>query len=104
MSLALKAALGIAPPLTIFGQNLDTPDGTCIRDFVHVPDLGSAHLQALSYLANGGPSVALNLGTGQGTSILELLNVNEEVSQRKVAHIYAAPRVGDPPVLFAAAD
>jgi UDP-arabinose 4-epimerase len=104
LPLALKAALGTAPPLTIFGQNLDTPDGTCIRDFVHVSDLGSGHLQALSYLANGGPSVALNLGTGRGTSILELLNVVEKVSQREVPHRFAAPRVGDPPVLFAAAD
>ena len=104
LPLALKAALGTAPPLTIFGQNLDTPDGTCIRDFVHVSDLGSGHLQALSYLANGGPSVALNLGTGRGTSVLELLNVVEKVSQRKVPHSFAAPRVGDPPALLAAAD
>ena len=104
LPLALKAALGTAPPLTIFGQNLDTPDGTCIRDFVHVSDLGVGHLQALSYLANGGPSVALNLGTGRGTSVLELLNVVEKVSQREVPHSFAAPRVGDPPVLLAAAD
>jgi UDP-arabinose 4-epimerase len=104
LPLALKAAQGTAPPLTIFGQNLDTPDGTCIRDFVHVSDLAVGHLQALSYLANGGPSIALNLGTGRGTSVLELLNVVEEVSQREVPHSFAAPRVGDPPVLFAAAD
>jgi UDP-glucose-4-epimerase GalE len=104
LPLALKAALGTGPPLTIFGQHLETRDGTCIRDFIHVSDLGSAHLQALSYLANGGPSIALNLGTGQGTSIAELLNVVEEVSQRVVPHRFAAPRVGDPPTLLAAAD
>jgi UDP-arabinose 4-epimerase len=66
--LALKAALGTEPPLTIFGRDLDTPDGTCIRDFIHVSDLGAAHVKALEHLARGGDSLRVNLGTGQGTS------------------------------------
>src|SRR5579863_6243943 len=65
--LVLKAALGAAPPLAIFGRNLSTPDGTCIRDYVHVSDLGRAHVLALEYLAKGGETVCLNLGTGAGT-------------------------------------
>jgi|SRR5271156_330034 len=101
--LAFKAVLGTAPQLTIFGQDLDTPDGTCIRDFIHVSDLASAHLKALRYLADGGPSVTLNLGRGKGTSIAELLRVIEEISNRKVPHTFASPRSGDPPVLFAEA-
>jgi UDP-glucose-4-epimerase GalE len=101
--LAIKAALGTAPPLTIFGNDLDTRDGTCIRDYVHVCDLGSAHLKALDYIARGGTSVALNLGTGRGTSIAELLAVIEKISNRKVPHSFAPPRAGDPPVLFAEA-
>jgi len=99
--LAIRAALGSAPPLTIFGRDLATPDGTCIRDFIHVSDLGSAHLKALHYLADGGRSVALNLGTGRGTSIAEVVGAIEKVSNRKVPHFYAPPREGDPPVLFA---
>lgn len=99
--LAIRAALGSTPPLTIFGEDLDTPDGTCVRDFVHVCDLGSGHLKALEHLAGGKPSVALNLGTGRGTSIATLLNVIEKISHRKVPHVFAPPRPGDPPVLIA---
>jgi UDP-glucose-4-epimerase GalE len=99
--LAVRASLGTAPPLTVFGSNLDTPDGTCVRDYIHVSDLASAHLKALHYLAGGGPSLALNLGTGKGTSIAELLGLIEQVSGRKVPFVFAPPRAGDPPVLLA---
>ena len=99
--LAIRAALGMTPPLTVFGQNLDTPDGTCVRDFVHVADLASAHVKALEYLSRGGPSVELNLGTGSGSSIKHLIREIEEVSGRSVPHVYAPPRPGDPPSLFA---
>jgi UDP-glucose-4-epimerase GalE len=101
--LALRAALGTAPPLTIFGNDLDTPDGTCIRDFIHVTDLGSAHVKAVDYLAGGGSSTSLNLGTGKGTSIAELLSVIQGLSGKEVPHVFAAPRAGDPPVLYAEA-
>jgi UDP-glucose-4-epimerase GalE len=99
--LAIKAALGSAPPLTIFGNDLDTKDGTCVRDFVHVADIAAAHLKALEYLAGGGASTALNLGTGKGTSIAEVLEAIEKISNRRVPHVFAPPRAGDPPVLFA---
>lgn len=99
--LAIRAALGFAPPLTVFGQNLNTPDGTCIRDFIHVADLASAHVRALDYLAQGGLSVELNLGTGTGTSIKQLIREIEKASGLKVPHVFAPPRPGDPPTLFA---
>jgi UDP-glucose-4-epimerase GalE len=101
--LAIRAALGMTSPLTVFGQDLDTQDGTCVRDFVHVADLASAHVKALDYLARGGQSVELNLGTGTGTSIKQLIRAIEEVSGRSVPHVYAPPRPGDPPALFAEA-
>lgn len=101
--LAIKAALGTAQPLKIFGSDLPTPDGTCIRDYIHVADLASAHLKALNYLAEGGASVALNLGTGKGTSIAEILRLVEETSGRRVPHVFAPPRAGDPLVLYAEA-
>jgi UDP-glucose-4-epimerase GalE len=101
--LAIKAALGTAPPLKIFGSDLATEDGTCIRDYIHVADLASAHLKALDYLAAGGESVALNLGTGKGTSIGEILRLVEEASGHEVPHVFGPPRAGDPPVLYAEA-
>ncbi len=99
--LALRAALGTAPPLNVFGDHLPTKDGTCVRDFIHVCDLAAAHVQALDYLAHGGTSLALNLGTGNGTSIVELLQFIEKISGRNVPHHISAPRPGDPPILFA---
>jgi UDP-glucose-4-epimerase GalE len=99
--LALKAALGTAPPLKVFGRNLPTPDGTCVRDYVHVSDLGSAHTSALEYLARCGETTQFNLGTGKGTSILELLDEIREVTGREVPHSYGDARPGDPPALFA---
>jgi len=98
--LALKAMLGTAPALRIFGNTLNTPDGTCIRDYIHVADLAAAHCKALDHLAAGGSSLTLNLGTGKGTSIGELLTVIKEVSGREVPHCYVEPRAGDPPVLY----
>ena len=99
--LALRAALGVAPPLRIFGNKLDTPDGTCILDYIHVSDLGLAHVSALEYLAKGGQTTCLNLGTGEGTSVASLVAAAEEVTGRKVPHSYTDPRPGDPPVLYA---
>jgi len=99
--LAIRAALGMTSRLTIFGEDLHTPDGTCVRDFIHVADLGSAHVKALEYLANGGAPVQLNLGTGTGTSIKQLIREIENVSGRRVPHVYMPARPGDPPILFA---
>jgi UDP-arabinose 4-epimerase len=99
--LALKAVLGVSPALKVFGNDLPTPDGTCIRDFVHVSDLGRAHVQALEYLAGGGESIALNLGSGRGTSIGSLLATVKKITRREVPHEFAAGRRGDPPALYA---
>lgn len=99
--LALKAVLGTAPPLRVFGKNLDTPDGTCIRDFIHVSDLGSAHALALAYLESGGESTSINLGAGKGVSIAELLNAVRRITGKQVPHVYDEARAGDPPVLYA---
>jgi UDP-arabinose 4-epimerase len=99
--LAIRAALRTAPPLEIFGGALPTPDGTCIRDFVHVSDLARAHVKAADYLAEGGPPVALNLGTGNGTSLKTLLREIETITGCDVPHRLVAPRAGDPPVLYA---
>lgn len=99
--LALRAALGVAPPLKIFGSNLNTPDGTCIRDYIHVSDIARAHVLALDYLARDGATTAMNLGTGKGTSVASLVAAAEEIIGRKVPHSYTDPRPGDPPVLYA---
>jgi UDP-glucose-4-epimerase GalE len=99
--LAIKAALGTEPPLQVFGSELETPDGTCIRDFVHVSDLGAAHVLSLEYLERGGESTCLNLGTGNGTSVAEALAAVKRVAGRDVPHVFAARRPGDPPILYA---
>lgn len=99
--LAMRAALGAASPLVIFGNDMPTDDGTCVRDYIHVTDLGIAHVKALDYLVGGGPSISLNLGTGKGTSIGSLLATLEKVVGRKVPYRFGPRRHGDPPVLFA---
>ena len=99
--LALKAVLGIAPPLPVFGNNFDTPDGTCIRDFIHVADLAAAHVRALEYLRSGGESASLNLGTGRGISVAQVLAAVTRITGSKVPHVLTDPRPGDPPALYA---
>jgi UDP-glucose 4-epimerase len=99
--LVLKAALGVVPPIKVFGYDLPTPDGTCIRDYIHVSDLGAAHVLALKYLAAGGESVSINLGTGRGTSVREIMDSFKRLTGVDVPHELAPPRAGDPPALFA---
>jgi len=99
--LAIRAALGTAPPLKIFGGALPTPDGTCVRDYIHVSDLARAHVHAADYLMNGGEPMALNLGTGKGTSLKQLLAAIETITGHTVPYTVVQPRPGDPPVLFA---
>lgn len=99
--LALMAASGRIPELEIFGTDYETPDGSCIRDYIHVSDLAHGHMQALQYLEAGGPSAAINLGSGKGHSIFELLNAIHRVTGLKVPVRYGARRPGDPPVLLA---
>lgn len=99
--LAIQAAMG-GEPLSIFGSDYPTKDGTPIRDYIHVEDLARAHLSALEYLMQGGTSCAFNLGTGQGYSVREVIRTVEEVVQAPVPHRVEQRRPGDPPVLVAA--
>jgi UDP-arabinose 4-epimerase len=99
--LVLRAALGRAGPIEIYGTDYPTPDGTAIRDYIHVSDLADAHLRALSHLAAGGDSAALNLGTGKGSSVREMIAAVERIGGRKVPHREVARRPGDPPELVA---
>jgi UDP-glucose-4-epimerase GalE len=99
--LALRAAAGLGPELQIFGVDYPTPDGTCIRDYIHVNDLASAHVKALEYLLAGKPSVAVNLGTGTGASVQEVILAAEKVVGKPVPHKKVPRRPGDPPALVA---
>jgi UDP-glucose-4-epimerase GalE len=99
--LAIDAAMGKGPPLQVFGSDYDTPDGTCIRDYVHVQDLASAHLAALERLKSGAASDSFNLGTGEGRSVLEVVEAVERVSGRKVPREVVQRRPGDPARLVA---
>ncbi|MGB3148602.1 MAG: UDP-glucose 4-epimerase GalE [Paracoccaceae bacterium] len=100
LPLALRAAAEGAR-LTVFGTDYDTPDGTCIRDYIHVGDLARAHAMALAYLEDGGDTVALNLGTGRGHSILEVAEAIHRVTGRAVPMSFGPRRAGDPPRLVA---
>ena len=97
----MKAALGAGTPLHVFGNDYPTPDGTCIRDYIHVDDLADAHVRALDYLAGGGSTMALNVGTGVGTSVLEVINLTERISGRPVPHDIVGRRAGDPVATYA---
>ena len=99
--LVMKAILGFSGPLNVFGNDYPTPDGTCIRDYIHVDDLADAHVKALDYLSTGGKSLACNVGTGKGTSILDVLNLAEQVSGRKVPYNIVGRRSGDPVSVYA---
>ena len=99
--LVLQAALGQRPHIEIYGTDYPTPDGTAIRDYVHVCDLAIAHLRALERLRGGGGSAAVNLGTGQGHSVREVIAAAELASGRKVPARAAPRRPGDPPALVA---
>ncbi len=98
---AMLAATGARPQMDLFGTDYPTPDGTCVRDYIHVNDLADAHVSALEHLENGGDSFAVNLGTGHGYSVKEVLNKIEEVSGLKVPVRIAPRRPGDPPALVA---
>ena len=97
--LVLKAASGHSRAVSIFGNDYETPDGTCIRDYIHVNDLASAHVSALNLLINQGESDVFNLGTGTGFSVLEVISAAEEVSALPVSRLILPRRLGDPPIL-----
>ncbi len=100
---AIQAAMGLRDPLKVFGTDYDTPGGTCVRDYVHVEDLASAHLLAADHLLSGGTSKRYNLGNGQGFSVREVIDTVQRVSGRIVLNEDAPRREGDPARLVASA-
>jgi len=101
--LVLQAVLGQRPAITVFGSDYPTPDGTCIRDYIHVDDLAEAHLLALENLSPG-KQLRYNLGTGRGYSVREVIRLAEEVTGKKVPVKEGPRRAGDPPALVASAE
>jgi UDP-glucose-4-epimerase GalE len=99
--LVLDAAIGLRRSISIFGTDYPTADGTAVRDYIHVMDLAAAHVAALRHLLGGGASAAVNLGTGHGASVREVIDSVEAVTGRKVAAQESPRRAGDPPVLVA---
>ena len=99
--LIIEAGLGLRQSITVFGTDYDTPDGTGIRDYIHILDLGKAHIQAFEYLLKGGKSIACNLGTGKGYSVKEVIQIVEEVTKLKIPVVYGPRRAGDPARLVA---
>jgi UDP-glucose 4-epimerase len=97
-------AVSTGRPMTVFGDDYHTPDGSCIRDYIHVNDLAEAHILALEALLAGGPSDQFNAGTGTGHSVLEMIHGVENVTGRKVPYVIGPRREGDPPALVANAD
>jgi UDP-galactopyranose mutase len=99
--LAIQAALGVGPPLTVFGDDFDTPDGSCLRDYIHVCDLAAAHVAALEAPMAPGTFEAVNVGAGAGASVLDVIKAVAEVVGRPVPHAIGPRRAGDPPSLVA---
>ena len=99
--LVIGAAMGTRPPVKIFGTDYDTPDGTAIRDYVHVMDLADAHLRALQRLDEGTPSQAVNLGTGHGQSVREVVTAVSRTAGKAVPAVESPRRAGDPATLVA---
>ncbi len=97
-------AVQTGKPFTVFGDDYPTPDGTCIRDYIHVSDLAEAHILAVEHLLKGGASDRFNVGTGQGKSVREVLDAVEAVTGKKVPHVIGPRRAGDPPALVANSD
>jgi UDP-glucose-4-epimerase GalE len=102
--LCLLTAAGQRDRLVVFGTDYPTPDGTCVRDYIHVDDLAEAHVQALGYLNEGSPSLALNVGTGRGYSVREVIQCAQEITGRSIRVEHGPRRPGDPPRLVAAAE
>jgi UDP-arabinose 4-epimerase len=102
--LVLDAAIGKCPSITIFGDDYDTPDGTCIRDYIHVTDLADAHVKALKYLEQGGETTRFNLGNGKGFSVKEVIDTATKVTGKDIPVVIGKRRSGDPPRLVGDAE
>lgn len=99
--LVLQTALGKRDSIKIFGNDYETPDGTCIRDYIHVNDLAKAHRLAIEKLLNGSNSNFFNLGVGKGYSVKEIIEVSEKITGKTINKEFTPRREGDPPILFA---
>ncbi len=97
---ALKAAVGLGGPMKLFGNDYPTPDGTCLRDYVHVSDLATAHILAADRLSEGSASLQLNLGTGEGRTVMQVLNAVEKATGKPVPHTVSPRRPGDAVALY----
>lgn len=97
----LNAADGVLPFVSVFGGDYETPDGTCVRDYIHITDLGDAHIRALNYLKNGGDSTHINLGNGFGFSVLEVVEAARKVTGKPIEVKIEPRRAGDPSHLIA---
>lgn len=102
--LVLQVPLGKRPHITIFGSDYQTKDGTCVRDYIHVVDLIDAHIKALAYLRAGNPSEIFNLGSGEGFSVLEIIDVARRITKHDIPSVIAERRPGDPSTLIASSD
>lgn len=102
--LVLLTALGKRDSISIFGTDYDTPDGTCIRDYIHVNDLASAHILGLEYLLNGGKSDFFNLGNGGGFSVKEVIEMARKITGREIKALECDRRPGDPPILVGSSE
>jgi len=102
--LAIEAAINDGHTLKVYGSDYETPDGTCVRDYIHVSDLANAHVLALEYLIKGGDSEIFNLGNGNGYSVQQIINSVEAVSNRSVKYMIDKRRPGDPPILVSDSD
>ncbi|HEX2586485.1 MAG TPA: UDP-glucose 4-epimerase GalE, partial [Steroidobacteraceae bacterium] len=101
---ACQHVVGIRPEIKVFGTDYDTPDGTGVRDYIHVEDLAAAHIDALRYLRSDGNSTTLNVGYGRGFSVREVLNIVADVSGQPLKIVEEPRRAGDPATLVAKAD
>jgi UDP-glucose 4-epimerase len=101
IKVACEAVVGKRAFIEVYGSDYPTADGTCVRDYVHVDDLAEAHLAALEHLERGGASTAVNLGTGTGSSVLEVLAAAERAIGRPVPYVLAGRRAGDPSAVYA---
>ncbi|MCE1187799.1 MAG: UDP-glucose 4-epimerase GalE [Ignavibacteria bacterium] len=99
--LVLYTAQGKRETINVFGTDYPTSDGTCVRDYIHVEDLADAHIRAVRYLLNGGDSVTVNLGTGKGNSVKQIIEIAEKITQKAIPVTYCDRRAGDPAVLVA---
>jgi UDP-glucose 4-epimerase len=104
LPIVMEAAIGTRPSFSVFGTDYPTPDGTCIRDYIHVSDLANAHILALKKIMDTQKSLCVNLGTGQGTSVMEVVQTAEKICGKAIPHQLVGRRSGDPSSLYANSD